>query len=391
MPDCGFDNRAMRQTGDAAQRWDVFCRVIDNHGDLGVCWRLARRLAALGRRVRLWVDDAGALQWMAPGGEAGVEVLPWREPQAGEAPGEVVVEAFGCDPPAGFVAHMAALPAPPVWINLEYLSAEGYVERSHGLASPQLAGPGRGLTKWFFYPGFTHATGGLLHEPGLERERADFEPEPWLASLGVPPRAGAQRVSLFCYEQPALGAALERWSAAPTQLLVTPGPAAAQVAARLAVAGSPHDQARRGALQVCFLPWLTQPGYDRLLWSCHLNHVRGEDSLVRALWARRPFVWQLYPQHDGAHHAKLEAFLDTYLAGADAATARALRHRFRDWNGLPAGEPGVAPGEPDARAWDAMAAARSAVFEAEAVGRGDLAQRLCDFAARHGARANPAG
>lgn len=381
----------MRQTGEQAQRWDVFCRVIDNHGDLGVCWRLARRLAALGRRVRLWVDDARALHWMAPGGATDVEVLSWREPQADETPGDVVVEAFGCDPPPGFVSRMAALPVPPAWINLEYLSAERYVERSHGLASPQFAGPGRGLTKWFFYPGFGPATGGLLHEPELERERAAFVSEAWLASIGAPPRAGARRVSLFCYEQPALGAALERWSAEPTQLLVTPGPAAAQVAAWLGVAAAPRDAARRGALQAHFLPWLSQPDYDRLLWSCDLNHVRGEDSLVRALWARRPFVWQLYPQHDGAHHPKLEAFLDAYLSGVDAATAQALRRRFRAWNGAPAEDAGAALREPDPPAWPATAAARGAAFEAEAVGRGDLAQRLCDFAARHGARANRAG
>jgi len=381
----------MRQTGDPARRWDVFCRVIDNHGDLGVCWRLARRLAALGQHVRLWVDDARALQWMAPGGAARVEVTSWREPRVDESPGDVVVEAFGCDPPPGFVARIAAQPRPPAWINLEYLSAERYVERSHGLASPQLAGPGRGLTKWFFYPGFGPATGGLLHEPELERERAAFLPEPWLASIGVPPLAGVRRVSLFCYEQPALGAALERWSADPIQLLVTPGPAAAQVAAWLGVAGAPHDVARRGALQAHFLPWLSQAGYDRLLWSCDLNHVRGEDSLVRALWARRPFLWQLYPQHDGAQHAKLEAFVDTYLAGVDARTARALRRRFGAWNGHPAEDAGVASHEPDPSAWGAIAAARSTAFEAEAIGRGDLARRLCDFAARHGARADRAG
>ena len=378
----------MRQTGDQAQRWDVFCRVIDNHGDLGVCWRLARRLAALGRRVRLWVDDARALQWMAPGGAPRVDVLPWRELRADELPGDVVVEAFGCDPPPGFVARMGTLPAPLVWINLEYLSAERYVERSHGLASPQLAGPGRGLTKWFFYPGFGPATGGLLHEPELERERTAFVPEPWLASIGVPPLAGARRVSLFCYEQPAIGAALERWSAESTQLLVTPGPPAAQVAAWLGVPGTPHEEARHGALQAHFLPWLSQPGYDRLLWSCDLNHVRGEDSLVRAMWARRPFVWQLYPQHDDAQHTKLEAFLDTYLAGVDTAAAQPLRRRFRAWNGHPAEDAGAAFREPAPPAWAAMATARGAAFEAEAVGGGDLALRLCDFAARHGARAS---
>ena len=92
----------------ALRRWDLFCRVIDNHGDLGVCWRLACDLAGRGAEVRLWIDDASALNWMAPQGAPGVEVLPWRDPQDDEVPGDVVVEAFGCDPPAAFVARMAA-------------------------------------------------------------------------------------------------------------------------------------------------------------------------------------------------------------------------------------------------------------------------------------------
>ncbi|MBY0444112.1 MAG: elongation factor P maturation arginine rhamnosyltransferase EarP, partial [Burkholderiales bacterium] len=38
-------------------RWDIFCRVIDNYGDIGVCWRLARQLSfEHGFAVRLMVD-----------------------------------------------------------------------------------------------------------------------------------------------------------------------------------------------------------------------------------------------------------------------------------------------------------------------------------------------
>jgi len=119
-------------------QWDLFCRVIDNHGDLGVCWRLAADLASRGETVRLWVDDPLALHWMAPGHETttpGVTVLRWAEPLAEVDPGDVVIEAFGCDPPPAFVDSMAR--RIPVWINLEYLSAEDYVERNHGLPSPQ--------------------------------------------------------------------------------------------------------------------------------------------------------------------------------------------------------------------------------------------------------------
>lgn len=382
-----------------ALTWDLFCRVIDNHGDLGVCWRLSRRLAALGQRVRLWVDDASALSWMAPLGHPAVQVLPWRTPEPDEAPGEVVIEAFGCNPPGAFVTRMANMSRPPVWINLEYLSAESYVERCHALASPQQSGPGAGLMKWFFYPGFSAATGGLLREDGLTEARMRLDPQAWLSSIGIAPLPGARRVSLFCYEQPALAGWLARWQGSPTaeqpgtacqtgeptspcetgrptQLLVTPGHAAEQVSALLGVPIGPGTQWRRGDLQVHGLPWLMQPDFDLLLGSCDLNHVRGEDSLVRALWSQRPFVWQLYPQADGAHLAKLGAFLDHYLWGARPDVAHALRRRFQQWNVDTADH--VEP-EPDLALWQVHAQTRSAALEAEQDVLGDLANRLWHF------------
>lgn len=308
-----------------APPWDLFCRVVDNFGDIGVCWRLAADLASRGRPVRLWADDASALAWMAPAGAPGVDVHPWDD-SADATPGEVVIEAFGCDPPEAFVARMAQRAAPPVWLNLEYLSAEDWVERCHGLPSPQLAGPGRGLIKHFFYPGFTPRTGGLLRERELMARRAAFDRGAWLAARGVAPRPGEMLVSLFCYPPaplPLLWRALEGRAAL---VLLTPG--AAQV---LAARHPPPPGVRTHAL-----PWLTQADYDHLLWSCDLNLVRGEDSAVRAMWAGAPFVWQLYPQHDGAHAAKLDAFLDAFLdPRLDGASAPpALRRWWRAWNAL---------------------------------------------------------
>jgi uncharacterized repeat protein (TIGR03837 family) len=156
----------------AALRWDLFCHVVDNFGDIGVCWRLAADLAARGDSVRLWVDDASALAWMAPQGAPRVDVCAWPANNDDRVvPADAVIEAFGCHLPACFVRAMATRAPAPAWINLEYLSAEEYVERSHRLPSPQLAGPGRGLTKHFFYPGFTEATGGLIREPDLAARR----------------------------------------------------------------------------------------------------------------------------------------------------------------------------------------------------------------------------
>jgi len=357
--------------------WDVFCRVIDNFGDIGVCWRLACNLAERGQRVRLWVDDTSALRWMAPEGHAGVEVLPWLASTVFPPPGDVVVEAFGCDPPAPVLAAMAAQAGTgraPLWINLEYLSAESYVERSHRLASPQMSGPARGLTKWFFYPGFTDATGGLLREPGLEAAQAAFERDAWLAAQGLALHPGERLVSVFCYP----GAPIDRLVASlaadgqATLLATAPGAATGAARAALATSGEAHPTLRQLAL-----PWLAQPDFDRLLWAADLNFVRGEDSWVRAQWAGRPFVWQAYPQDDGAHGAKIGAFLDLALAGAGHAAAGQWRDWTAAWNAL---DDLAAP----LPAWtaDALAATGDATLAWRGRLRGspDLVSRLLAFA-----------
>jgi uncharacterized repeat protein (TIGR03837 family) len=234
----------------AGQQWDIFCRVVDNYGDAGVCWRLARALAARGQTVRLMIDDATPLSWMAPRGAPGVQVLPWPGPseadEADEA-ADVVIEAFGCDPPEAFVAQMAARALPPVWINLEYLSAEGYVERSHRLPSPQR----NGLTKWFFFPGFTAGHGGAAARDSSVP--ADFDRVAWLTEHDLAPREGERVVSLFCYDNPALPALLQSLAASPTLLLLTPGYAQ----------GSGRQRAP--GVRLATLPWQDQEGFDHLL------------------------------------------------------------------------------------------------------------------------------
>jgi uncharacterized repeat protein (TIGR03837 family) len=265
---------------------------------------------------------------MAPSGAPGVEVHPWAaEEDTSIEPSEAVIEAFGCRLPEGYLRRMAARQPQPAWINLEYLSAEDYVERNHGLLSPQASGPAQGLDKWFFYPGFGSRTGGLLREPDLARRRSDFHPGTWLQCRGIVPAPGERVVSLFCYANPALPALLDALSAAPTLLLVTPGLAARQVQALLGTAG-------RGALRVHYLPALTQAAYDHLLWSCDLNLVRGEDSFVRAQWAGKPFLWQIYPQDDGAHVAKLAAFHRRFVSAAAPDLAAAVLGAAERWNGV---------------------------------------------------------
>lgn len=252
-------------------------------------------------------------------------------------PADVWVETFGCEIATEFIAASANCKGatgfngtkPPVWINLEHLSAEGFSQRSHTLPSPVMRGPASGWTKYFFYPGFSPGTGGLLRETNLPARQASFDRAQWLSRHGI--EWSAERlVSLLCYEPAALTQFLQqlRTDPTPTLLLVTAGRAASAVQA-LQHTSYATAKAQNGALSIVYLPPLTQPDYDHLLWACDFNCVRGEDSLVRALWAQKPFVWQIYPQDDGAHHAKLNAFLD--LLHADSS----MRQFHMTWNAVP--------------------------------------------------------
>ena len=357
--------------------WDVFCHVVDNLGDIGVCWRLCADLAARGQTVRLWIDEPDALLWMAPGALEGhiqgVQVLHWTEPLAPDLlpalpPADVWIETFGCRPPPEVQTHraaaMAAGGALPVWVNLEYMSAEAYVERSHRLPSLVSSGPLRGMGQWFFYPGFTAATGGLLRETDLAARQSSFNAAAWLATQGLVP-GEQRRASLFCYEPAALPALLQQAGQdLASDWLVTAGRAADAVSAAQA------QDLDTGRVALHRLPRLTQRDYDHLLWACDLNFVRGEDSLVRALWAGKPLVWHIYPQHDNAHHAKLEAFLD-WLQAPDS-----LRAFHRHWNGITPVH-SVWPG------WDTVDSWQPCVLAARArlLAQPDLTSQLLEFVA----------
>lgn len=324
--------------------WDIFCKVIDNFGDVGVCWRLSQDLASRGERVRLWVDDPSALQWMAPHGHPNVEVRVWTQPLLTEGlpMGDILIESFGCDIDPEFIACYAefirARGTKGMWVNLEYLTAEPYAARSHGLRSPVMQGPGAGLDKYFYYPGFTTDTGGLIRESDLRSRQANFDRAEWLSRLGIPCN-GEQLISLFCYEPVALAALLDQLAenSTPSRLLVTAGRASAAVSAYIALKTAVNPTWNKGeALTFSPIPPLTQYDFDHLLWSCDLNFVRGEDSLVRAIWARKPFIWHIYPQDDNAHADKLAAYLDLINAPAS------LRVFHDVWNGLSDAElPGI--------------------------------------------------
>ena len=319
-------------------RCDIFCKVVDNFGDAAISWRLARQLAREhGAKVRLYIDDFATLSRIVPEAAIGspiddVEVQSFD--RAANAQADVVIEAFGCGLPQAYVGAIATRSPPPLWIVLEYLSAEPWVARHHALTSPH---PQLGIDRYFFFPGFLQGTGGVLRETGLLGRRDAFGSEQrahlWRSLGHSVPSADALVVSLFAYESAPLLEWLDCWSSSAqrTVVAIPEGPLLTRALAH--VGGAPAERAcQRGALELRAVPFMPQSRYDELLWSCDVNFVRGEDSFVRAQWAARPLVWQIYPQQAEAHHVKLDAFVALYCRDLDSQAASAFACAEAAWN-----------------------------------------------------------
>lgn len=292
-------------------RWDIFCTVIDNYGDIAICWRLAHQLASEhGIAVRLWVDDLKPLAALQPDicaghsvqHAAGVEIRHWYKPLPEIEVADVVIEAFACELPENYLNAMSSGRKRVLWINLDYLSAESWIEGCHGLPSPH---PRLALTKYFFFPGFSAGTGGLLREAEYSSLKNAFNALSFRSHLGLPDcDQGEIVVSLFAYDNPALTELLQVWegSAHTIRCLIPENLITPAVRSYFGLSGTGNASSiERTSLKVHFLPFLSQADYDRLLWLCDLNFVRGEDSFVRAQWAEKPFVWQIYPQAELTH------------------------------------------------------------------------------------------
>ena len=353
-------------------RWDIFCQIVDNYGDAGVCWRLARSLSSLyGQEVRIFCDALPTLNLLASGVDPlikqKIDIQPWeasfdnvRHPM--QSP-DVVIEAFGCALPERYLTALLIAPIKPLIINLEYLSAEPWIVDFHTKPSPQ----SHGIPKYFFFPGFQVEAGGILVDPIPPEGQAEAKRIPGgLKDVWSQLRGNAKRISIFCYP----GAPLRKWLedlgaiGQNIDVLLTYGHAE--------LLNLANDQSIKlpKNLQLLSMPFVSQDEYDWVLSQCNFNIVRGEDSFVRAQLAGKPFIWHIYPQEDYAHEVKLAAFLDLYLKDANPELRLAIIAAMtwampREWF-------------PNLDSWHAHSQAwRSQLLENQ--GDGGLAARLLRF------------
>lgn len=310
--------------------WDIFCKVVDNFGDIGVCWRLAQQLhTSHGIQIRLWVDDLHVAKQLLPLLNTslatqvldGIEVMHWHPYADFAEAAPVVIEAFSCELPAAYMATMQKQDSK--WINLDYLSAEAWVEDFHAKPSPQH----NGLVRYFYYPGFTENTGGLLGL-GTQGESKTIVSQP----------SATLKLSLFCYPHAPITSLFNALAAGDTSVhcYVPHTSIVKSVESYFGCDTLRVGQVvQSGMLSVEILPFLSQADYDALLKHCDVNFVRGEDSWVRAIWAQQPFVWQPYWQEENTHVQKLDAFLNQFYTQASTevfSSVKALHHEWANGN-----------------------------------------------------------
>jgi uncharacterized repeat protein (TIGR03837 family) len=342
----------------AARTADIFCRVIDNFGDAGVAWRLGVQLALEHNfSVRIFIDLPAVLAQIAPQVLSAVhpKIHHWNEADSA-TPAALVLSTFSCRVPEAYIRAMHAQSKKPVWINVEYLSAEPWVETHHKLPSLRPDG----LVEYFFYPGFTEKTGGLLREKSLQLPQKPKPNEIFTASV-------------FAYETESIHALIAGMNDVgdPVKLLIPFG--------KLSEKMGLFAPQVLGSVTLEPIPFTDQAGYDQLLARCDFNIVRGEDSFVRAQWAAKPFLWHIYPQEENAHVAKLHAWLERFGAEIPTAQFRGdLACFFQAWNAY---EPTII------RAlWPTLYARRDAwqraceVWRTRLTAQRDLASQLIEFA-----------
>ena len=302
-----------------ASTWIIFCRIVDYFGDAGFCWRLAVALRGLGiDQVILVIDRLNILDDLRGSQRvSGVTVLPWNVVEEQwqkygvpvEHQADVVIEAFACNPPP---AYLQSLKSTAQWITLDYLATEPWADSVHGQQSPSPAfqHPAAKTRRWAV-PGFSKATGGLLH--GSWRHITPSERRAWRARLTG--RATSDDVFLVM----AFGYQDAPWSTFETLL-----------SKQLPEGFKSFQLWRPRGIEY------SQLELDEILQSCDLNFVRGEDSFVRAHWAaagpwRVPFVWQPYRQEDKAHSHKLAGWLNQVVCSPGLQPLEAMHWA---WNGI---------------------------------------------------------
>lgn len=288
--------------------WHIFSRAIDNYGDIAIAIRLARQLASIPENhVTLFTEISDTLNELLPAREVeSYKFLDIDGDLSMAVPAPYIINVFNTEIPK---CYMSELSQKTKIFIYEYLSAESWVEDFHLKSS---LNPNPLIEKVYFYPGFNEKTGGLLREKCIVK------------NLHRPSNINQTKrlqCSFFYYQHTNINEFLEQFvnigylckSMIPSNII---------------------DQKIANVLpsESSIFKFLSFEKYDNLLKSSDLNFVRGEDSLCRAIFSGKPFVWQVYVQENEAHVKKLESFIEMYFFDLEINLKAIVTSLFYEWN-----------------------------------------------------------
>lgn len=305
---------------------DIFCEIIDNYGDIGVVYRIAKELQKIfpKSKIRAFLNKLDEFKKInsqvldLPSQNIdGIEYITFdylRDNANELLTAQVIIEAFGCQIPEEYME--IAYDNSELLINLEYLSAEDWIEDFHLQSSPL----GRGkLKKVFFMPGFTEKSGGVIADSNyLERiqrvlENKEFYEKKYLSD--IEDRENKIVGTLFSYEKN-FTPLLEDLKKLDKDVVILAMGEKTQDSLRKILKNFSIEDFRNslkyGKIEIRFLNFLNQEEYEELINIVDFNFVRGEDSFIRAVLTGKPYMWHIYCQEEYAHMDKIEGFLDKY-------------------------------------------------------------------------------
>lgn len=293
--------------------FDIFCDLIDNYGDAGFCWRLACELVnRFNCSVRFWIKDTDFVLNFTPDLKKikKINIFKWGENfPPDNIFSDFVLAGFSCKLPKNVIKKIKEEIKKPVLINIEYLSAESWVEEFHG---KQSFNQNHKMKSFFYFPGFSFTTGGLLREKLILEFKKNINEKKIYFSrkFNYFKTDDIFTVFIFSYDKPWIKLLLNLWinSQNSVRLVVIDKLIIKNISSALDFDFKKPGSYQFKNLEIVFLPFLSHDDFDLLLNISDLNLVRGEDSLVRALWAKKPFLWDIYKQENGSHFKKLFAF-----------------------------------------------------------------------------------
>ena len=296
---------------------DIFCQVIDNYGDVGVAYRLAREFKRVypNKKLRFVINKTEELNLIRKSED--IEIILYKDISKIENSADLIIESFGCEIPKKYMDK--ALKNSKLIINLEYFSAEKWVDDFH-LQESFLGG---NLKKYFFIPGLSEKSGGiLLDNEFLERKKkVEANKEYYLEKFGIKEKYDLIG-SVFSYEKNFDSLIEELKKLGKKIILLILSEKTQKNFIKYFDNGNNYDK-----IKFVKLPFFTYDKYEDLLALCDFNLVRGEDSFVRALLLGKPFLWHIYPQDENTHIEKLESFLEKYCSNN-----KELKQTFINYN-----------------------------------------------------------